>query len=108
MSEQMNEGNGTAGRDEREVRPLVEPTATVTPLSASVRLDWYSVGAAHNAKPSLLYALTSEDVAAVNAARKARAEKTLRRLDLCECDHNQYCRHCHPVEFRLGGVWHGG
>ena len=54
-----------------------------------------------------LYALTPEDVAAVNATRKDRASKALRRLDLCECDHNEYCRHCFPVEFRPGGMWGG-
>lgn len=54
-----------------------------------------------------LYALTPEDVAAVNAARKERASKTLRRLDLCRCDHHEYCQHCYPVEFRPGGVWGG-
>ena len=54
-----------------------------------------------------LYALTPEDVAAVNAARKERAFKALRRLDLCRCDHTEYCQHCHPVEFRAGGVWGG-
>lgn len=54
-----------------------------------------------------LYALTPEDVEVVNAARKARAEKVLRRLDLCKCDHNEYCRHCWPMEFRPGGVWGG-
>jgi hypothetical protein len=57
--------------------------------------------------PKPLYVLTPEDVAAVNAARKARAEKVLRRLDLCRCDHNEYCRHCWPAEFRPGGVWGG-
>jgi hypothetical protein len=51
--------------------------------------------------------LTPEDVAAVNAARKERAYKALRRLDLCRCDHNEYCRHCYPLEFRAGGVWGG-
>lgn len=54
-----------------------------------------------------LYALSPEDVAAVNAARKEMAWKALRRLDLCRCDHNEYCGHCYPVEFRPGGVWGG-
>ena len=57
--------------------------------------------------PQRLYALSDEDVAAVNAARKERASKALRRLDLCRCDHNEYCQHCYPVEFRPGGVWGG-
>ena len=54
-----------------------------------------------------LYALTPEDVAAVNKARKEAAWKAARRLDLCQCDHNEYCRHCYPLEFRAGGVWGG-
>ena len=61
----------------------------------------------HCRNETALYALTPEDVAAVNAARKERAYKALRRPDLCQCDHNQYCRHCHPLEFRAGGVWGG-
>jgi hypothetical protein len=52
------------------------------------------------AKTERLYALTEEDVAAVNAARKERAWKTLRRLDLCHCDHNEYCQHCYPLALR--------
>jgi hypothetical protein len=59
------------------------------------------------AKTECLYRLTPEDVAAVNAARKERASKALRRLDLCRCDHNEYCGHCFPVEFRPGGMWGG-
>ncbi len=59
------------------------------------------------AKTERLYALTAEDVAAVNAARKERASKALRRLDLCKCDHCEYCLHCWPKEFRPGGVWDG-
>ena len=34
-----------------------------------------------------LYALTPEDVAAVNEARKKCASKALRSFDLCRCDH---------------------
>ena len=54
-----------------------------------------------------LYALTPDDVAAVNAARKEAAWKASRRLGLCRCDHIEYCQHCFPVEFRAGGVWGG-
>ena len=54
-----------------------------------------------------LYALTPEDVTTVNKARKETAWKAARRLDLCQCDHNEYCRHCYPLEFRAGGVWGG-
>ena len=54
-----------------------------------------------------LYALTPEDVAAVNEGRKKRALKALRRFDLCRCGNNEYCQHCYPVEFRSRGVWGG-
>lgn len=59
------------------------------------------------AKTERLYALRPEDVAAVNKARKEAAWKAARRLDLCKCDHNEYCPHCYPPEFRPGGVWDG-
>lgn len=94
-------------RSNDELGPLVEPTAVVTPFSATVRLSWYSTDVAHNAKPGPLYALTPEDVEAVNMVRRERASKALRRLDLCRCDHNEYCCHCWPVDFRPGGVWSG-
>ena len=51
-----------------------------------------------------LYALTPADVGAVNAARKERAWKAARRLDLCRCDRIEYCDRCYPMEFRPGGV----
>ena len=56
--------------------------------------------------PQRLYALTSEDVAAVNKAR-ARKVWMQRRTSLCRCDHNEYCEHCWPASFRPGGPWHG-
>ncbi len=31
-----------------------------------------------------------------------------RRMDRCKCDHNEYCDHCFPEDFRPGGKWHGG
>ena len=92
---------------------------TVSPLAASA---WRGPNWSHGAdeyayydadeKPGAsaveeLYALTPEDVAAVNEARKNLALKALRRFDLCRCDHNEYCEHCYPVEFRPGGVWGG-
>lgn len=53
-----------------------------------------------------LYALTPEEVAAVNKLR-ARREWMTRQTQLCSCDHNEYCEHCWPVSFRPGGPWHG-
>lgn len=35
--------------------PMGEPVAEIKPYSASVRMDWCSVQAAHNAKPGFLY-----------------------------------------------------
>ncbi|GEM_PF-5327812 len=31
-----------------------------------------------------------------------------RELTQCKCDHNEYCEHCWPDDFREGGKWHGG
>lgn len=31
-----------------------------------------------------------------------------RDLTHCKCDHNEYCEHCWPDDFREGGKWHGG
>ena len=53
-----------------------------------------------------LYALTPEEVAAVNKFR-ARNEWMKRDTARCRCDHNEYCQHCYPDSFRPGGVWHG-
>lgn len=30
-----------------------------------------------------------------------------RDLTQCKCDHNEYCEHCWPNDFREGGKWHG-
>jgi len=30
-----------------------------------------------------------------------------RDLTQCKCDHNEYCEHCWPSDFRQGGKWHG-
>lgn len=53
-----------------------------------------------------LYALTAEEVAAVNKLR-ARNVWMARETQRCRCDHNEYCEHCWPVSFRPGGPWHG-
>lgn len=31
-----------------------------------------------------------------------------RLIERCKCDHNEYCEHCWPDDFREGGKWHGG
>ena len=31
-----------------------------------------------------------------------------RDLTHCKCDHNEYCEHCWPDDFREGGKWHNG
>ena len=31
-----------------------------------------------------------------------------RSLNKCKCDHNEYCDHCFPPDFRNGGKWHAG
>ena len=109
MNTKTDEGSGTAGRAEREVRPLVwVGTGHLREVCNGNTMNVYAAPDQDRFADVPLYVLTSDDVAAVNAARKDRAWKTLRRLDLCRCDHNEYCQHCYPVEFRPGGVWHGG
>ena len=54
-----------------------------------------------------LYALSDDDVAAVNKRRAGKEWKRQRDLKACQCDHNEYCRHCWPEDFRPGGMWHG-
>lgn len=41
---------------------------------------------------------------------KAAKQKAWGARDLtqCKCDHNEYCEHCWPDDFREGGKWHGG
>lgn len=39
------------------------------------------------------------------AAKQAAWGK--RDLARCKCDHNEYCEHCWPDDFREGGKWHG-
>ncbi len=60
----------------------------------------------HCRNETALYALSPEEVAAVNKHRARKVWQT-RQTHLCRCDHNEYCRHCFPERFRPGGVWHG-
>ncbi len=107
----MNTTAAGASPVDCRVRPLVDAAAWLARRSDWPAGKWEAFKGsepphwASAADP--LYSLTPEDVAAVNAARKDRASKALRRLDLCRCDHNEYCGHCFPVEFRPGGVWGG-
>jgi len=111
----MNTNTDSVSVMSAELRPLM-PAAWMEPgkhwtlepeeWMAYHRTDQHpNVHAALAAKTECLYRLTPDDVAAVNAARKERASKALLRMDLCRCDHNEYCLHCFPVEFRRGGVW---
>ena len=54
-----------------------------------------------------LYALADDEVAAVNKLRAQKAAKTLKNMSRCQCDRYEYCVHCLPMEFRVGGLWHG-
>ena len=60
----------------------------------------------HYRNETPLYALTAEEVTAVNKLR-ARKEWMRRETHRCRCDHNEYCEHCWPVSFRFGGPWYG-
>jgi hypothetical protein len=31
-----------------------------------------------------------------------------RDLTHCKCDHNEYCEHCWPDDFKEGGKWYNG
>ena len=31
-----------------------------------------------------------------------------RDLTQCKCDHNEYCEHCWPDDFKEGGKWYNG
>ena len=41
---------------------------------------------------------------------KAAKQATWGARDLahCKCDHNEYCEHCWPDDFKEGGKWHNG
>jgi len=99
---------GTAPADAGHVDQPVRPRAWMLEPKVQRHPDRYLIRGIRAVEPTVeerefaeidgdrfvpLFELTLEDVAAVNAARKARAEKALRRLDLCLCDHNEYCRH---------------
>lgn len=69
------------------------------------RGNWVDKASAAKLKHPL-YALTDDEVRILNKAKSDAAWRA-RRLDLCKCDHIEYCRHCYPPEFREGGEWHG-
>ena len=54
-----------------------------------------------------LYALAEDEVAAVNKLRAQKARAAQVDMKRCQCDHNEYCRHCWPEDFRPGGLWSG-
>ena len=119
MSEGTTEGCGAvAGRVERPVGPLSEPLFLLHcgELFGGERDDWDveansgravdALADQHPGETLHLYALTEEEVAAVNKLR-ARKEWMKRETHRCRCDHNEYCEHCWPVNFRPGGPWYG-
>ena len=106
------------GPVERGVRPLGEPLFLLHcgAVHGGEMDDWDveansgravdELTAQHPGKDLHLYALTPEEVAAVNKLR-ARKEWMKRDTARCRCDHNEYCDHCWPASFRPGGMWHG-
>lgn len=118
----MTDANQTtpadAGPVERPVRPLSEPLFLLHcgELFGGERDDWDveansgrvvdELADQHPGETLHLYALSAEDVAAVNKHRARKVWQT-RQTHLCRCDHNEYCRHCWPESFRPGGMWHG-
>ena len=107
-----------AGPVEIPVRPLGEPLFLLHcgALFGGERDEWETEANSGRAVDELadqhpgqtlnLYALTPEEVAAVNKLRARKVWQT-RQTHLCRCDHNEYCEHCWPESFRPGGVWHG-
>lgn len=103
---------------EPSVRPLSEPLFLLHcgALFGGERDDWDveansgravdALADQHPGETLHLYALTPDDVAAVNK-RRARLEWMKRETARCKCDHNEYCQHCWPESFRPGGMWHG-
>jgi len=109
------------GPVERGVRPSAEAlqpiaylyhdAATAEVLNANPMVHSTLLVLASDRRPwarneTEMYALTPEEVAAVNKLR-ARKEWMARDTARCKCDHNEYCQHCYPESFRPGGVWHG-
>jgi hypothetical protein len=103
---------------ERGVRPLGEPLFLLHcgAVFDGEREDWDVEANSGRAVDELadqhpnetlhLYALTGEEVAAVNKLR-ARKVWQSRQTHLCKCDHNEYCHHCWPESFRPGGMFYG-
>jgi len=72
-------------------------TITLTREEAQQVLDAFDVATTHFAKDR------QEILAAIKTlrARLTRAEIWAKRdLSKCECDRNEYCKHCWPVELR--------
>jgi hypothetical protein len=65
--------------------------------------DLWTLAQGHASIEDVVTPMMAELLSFADAVRAAeRAPKALRRLDLCKCDHNEYCHHCFPVEFRAG------
>ena len=109
------------GPVERQVRPgaealqpiayLYHDAATAEVLNANPMFHSTLLVLASDRRPwarneTEMYALTPEEVVAVNKLR-ARKEWMARDTTRCKCDHSEYCQHCYPENFRPGGVWHG-
>lgn len=104
----MNNDAAGAGPALSEELGPIQPAATLGSDGHPRHLQhaWGVKEARLYGPPKLLYALTDDEVRILNNAKKDAAWRA-RRLDLCKCDHTEYCRHCYPAEFRAGGVWHG-
>jgi hypothetical protein len=47
----------------------------------------------------------SDDFGGFAVKRVEKVAWSRRRLDLCHCDHNEFCEYCWPTEFRPGGKY---
>ncbi|QQO38611.1 hypothetical protein [Pseudomonas phage TH15] len=113
-------------RDESEKRTRelaeVERPEVVGYRSAASRMVYEKDCGLQNPEPMMLVSQHDRIVAALSAQQSAQPEFCCkhsykvakqaawgaRDLTQCKCDHNEYCEHCWPDDFREGGKWHGG
>lgn len=88
--------------------------------SRRVMMDWANCG--YTIQPLMTVAQHNRIVAALSAQQSAQPEFCCehsykvakqaawgaRDLTKCKCDHNEYCEHCWPDDFKEGGKWHNG
>lgn len=94
---------------------LRDGTERLGDLACNTMWFWYE----HDPKP---YDVVAYRIAALSAQQSAQPEFCCkhsykvakqaawdaRDLTHCKCDHNEYCEHCWPDDFKEGGKWYNG